>query len=383
MPAIQKQRDLTRSDDKSVIRILVVAGNRENREVCRTLLKESCPTGFEIHETGEIEQARTLAEKFLPDCILLDCALPGSLEFIRSCKKEAPLADSMIVVVTCRQNENRALEALKLGAADYISENNILDGSFVKNILKAIEETRLKRQVRACRENLEHSHRALSDFTYTVSQGIKLPIRRIEQCCDILKDDLKTRLGEDSAPYIDRLELNLRRLTGIAKELQAYSRTLDASREKEERRKLNFGKIVTEVVDDLEPIIKEHNASVVIGTLPSALLAYPARIRELFQSLIANAIKFRAGTAPVIGISCEERESHFLFSVKDNGRGIAAKYHTMIFKAFESLQIHQDESGSGLGLALCSKAVDMHNGKIWVESEPGNGATFKFTIAKA
>lgn len=382
MPVPQKQENLPRTN-ADASRILIVAGNRENREVCKTLLKENRPGGFEVLETADIVQALALARKAQPDCILLDCALAGSLEFIGSCKKETPLADCAIIVVTCRINESRALEALKLGAADYISENNILDGSFVQNIIRAIEDTALKKHVRECRENLERSYRALSDFTYTVSQGIRLPLRRIEQCCEILKDDLKTQLGEESVPYIGRLELNLRRLTGIAKELQAYSRTLDASREKEERMKLNFGKIVSEVVDDLEPVIKEHNASIVVGALPSALLAYPARIRELFESLISNAIKFRSGSDPVIGISCEEKDSHYLFSIRDNGQGIAAKYHTMIFRAFESLQAHNEEKGSGLGLAICSKAVDMHNGKIWVESEPGKGAAFKFTIAKA
>ena len=220
---------------------------------------------------------------------------------------------------------------------------------------------------------------AMSEFTHTVSYDLKAPLRRIGQFCDLLKDEVGDRLGTDGTEYVMRLGVNARRLQRLVDDLLSYSRTLNS---RDPKTDLDLKKILAEVIDDLDVLVKEHNAQVIVGELP-VLPGYQMRIRELFQNLISNALKYRGKDDPVIRIGCEETEDFYTFSVKDNGEGIEPKYHQSIFKAFERLHTQDEIEGSGLGLSICSKIVELHKGKIWVESNTdGTGVTFKFTLPK-
>jgi len=126
-------------------------------------------------------------------------------------------------------------------------------------------------------------------------------------------------------------------------------------------------------IEDVKPIITNDHLPVIKG--------YETEIRLLFQNLISNAIKFRKpGAIPVIHIGCKDTPAEWTFCVKDNGIGIDHKYLKKIFQIFQKLHLSSEYEGSGIGLAHCAKIVELHGGKIWVESAPGKGSTFYFSL---
>ncbi len=361
-------------------KILVVDDNPNDRALYKRLLNRS-GVSFHIVEAASVGEGLEVSRKEDVDCILIDYRLPDAdgIEFIKSCKKEGLEPDAAIVMVTGQGSEQTAVDAMKLGALDYIAKNTVIEGFFVQSVLNAIERAHLKCQVREYQKELEKSYLALSEFTNTASHDLKAPLRRIVQYCDLLKEEIGGRIGADGQDYIKRLSVNAMRLQSLVDDLLIYSRTMNS---KEDKVPLDFSKAVADVVDDLDMPIKENKAVISVEKLP-VVAAYPMRIKELFQNLIENALKYRGPSDPVISISCEDKGDHITFSVQDNGKGIDKKYHEKIFKAFERLHTQDDIEGSGLGLSICEKVVEMHKGRIWVESSPGAGAIFKFTLPKS
>jgi light-regulated signal transduction histidine kinase (bacteriophytochrome) len=139
-------------------------------------------------------------------------------------------------------------------------------------------------------------------------------------------------------------------------------------------------KIVADVIADLKTIIETSNTTIHIGELPK-LNVYETEIRQLFQNLITNAIKFvRKSVAPKIEIQATREGDKWLFTVKDNGIGIAPVHYERVFEIFQRLHTNNEYEGNGIGLANCKKIIELHQGEIWIESGVGNGTTIKFSI---
>jgi light-regulated signal transduction histidine kinase (bacteriophytochrome) len=145
---------------------------------------------------------------------------------------------------------------------------------------------------------------------------------------------------------------------------------------------INCQQLVNNVITDLDAIIKSTDAKIHIHELPT-INGLETEMRQLFQNLINNAIKFRkSDTPPQVDISCSEQPTHYEFSVSDNGIGIDEKNFEKVFFIFNRLNPGDQFSGYGIGLANCKKIVELHSGRIWIESSLGKGSTFRFTIAK-
>jgi light-regulated signal transduction histidine kinase (bacteriophytochrome) len=137
--------------------------------------------------------------------------------------------------------------------------------------------------------------------------------------------------------------------------------------------------ILKTVLGNLEVAIRENRAVVTSATLPT-VRADPLLLGQVFQNLISNAIKFRGELPPAIHIDVEQQAAAWMFSVRDHGIGIEPPYYDRIFEVFQRLHTRREYPGTGIGLAICKKIVEHHGGRIWVESAPGKGATFFFTI---
>jgi hypothetical protein len=137
--------------------------------------------------------------------------------------------------------------------------------------------------------------------------------------------------------------------------------------------------ILASVLANLTVAIRESHAVVTSDTLPTVMAA-PTQITQLFQNLIGNGIKFRSERPPEIHVGAERSADEWVFSVRDNGIGIERQYFERIFGVFQRLHTRREYPGTGIGLAICKKIVERHGGRIWVESEPGQGSTFLFTI---
>jgi light-regulated signal transduction histidine kinase (bacteriophytochrome) len=146
---------------------------------------------------------------------------------------------------------------------------------------------------------------------------------------------------------------------------------------------LNLKDLLTDVIDSLTSFIKEKDASIYVEEIPEKIQANHVKIRQLFQNLITNAIKFHhPERKPIVHISSIEQDEHWLFEVKDNGIGVPDNMREKIFQLFKKIHYQPEHHGTGIGLALCKRIVDHHDGEIWVESKLGEGSSFYFTIKK-
>jgi light-regulated signal transduction histidine kinase (bacteriophytochrome) len=148
-----------------------------------------------------------------------------------------------------------------------------------------------------------------------------------------------------------------------------------------QRLKIDCNQLVTEVLEELSAVIKETQAMITVSVLPN-LYGY-ASLKSVFRNLIGNAVKYtKKNERPVVAITCKDSGKEYLFSIKDNGIGIEAKYKERIFIIFQRLHTRNEYAGTGIGLSICKKIIELHGGKITVESEPGKGSAFNFTIPK-
>lgn len=224
-------------------------------------------------------------------------------------------------------------------------------------------------------EKLTVSYRELEQFAYVASHDLQEPLRTITNYVGMFERQYRMRLDSTAGSYLDFINAATARMQLLIKDLLDYCRIgIDKKRET-----TDCNKVVQDILVLLEKIIQETRCKVHVDKLPE-IQAYP-EIFSLFQNLISNAIKFRKkDSSCLIWIAAERYEKGWLFRVEDNGIGIDKIYHERIFIIFQKLHTKKEYRGSGIGLALCNKIVELHGGKIWVESELDKGSSFRFTI---
>ncbi len=225
---------------------------------------------------------------------------------------------------------------------------------------------------------LEKSNQTLSEYTASLVHDLKAPLRHIMQYCEFLKEEAGGRLDGNGMGYVNRLIVSTKRLQQLVDDLLSFSRI---SRELEELQELDLNEAVSEAIAELDFMIRESGAVIHVGALPSLPVHLPY-IKQLFRNLLTNAIKYRGDKDPVITIDCADKGAYYLFSVRDNGIGISKEFHETIFTPFKRLHAQEVIEGSGLGLSICKRIIELYKGRIWVESTPGEGAAFFFSIPK-
>lgn len=214
---------------------------------------------------------------------------------------------------------------------------------------------------------------------YIASHDLQEPLRTTLSLVTMLKEEMDDagKLNENEMLYIDGIVKMTIRMQSIVKDLMDYAR-LGKDRV---LKKINCSAIMSTVQEDLQASIRESNAEIHVDILPE-IMAYPTEIKLLFQNLIGNAIKYRKkDQAPVIHVSAERKCNTWKFSILDNGIGIDEKHIKKVFMLFQRLHTRDKYEGNGIGLAHCKKIVELHSGNIWVESVPGEGSIFYFTIS--
>ncbi|MDZ7689581.1 MAG: PAS domain S-box protein [Balneolaceae bacterium] len=224
------------------------------------------------------------------------------------------------------------------------------------------------------------SNAELEQFAYVASHDLQEPLRMVTSFLNRLEERYGDQLDEKAYQYIDFAVDGARRMRQIILDLLNYSRV---GQLKFERKELCLDELLEEILKLEQRAVKECGATIEWNSLPR-IKAAETPIQQVFQNLIGNAIKYRQpGTEPVIRIEGGENETHWKFSVSDNGIGIRQEFQENIFTIFQRLHTQDEYSGTGIGLAVSKKIVEKHGGQIWVESEEGEGSTFYFTIAKA
>ena len=224
-------------------------------------------------------------------------------------------------------------------------------------------------------EDLLRSNKDLEQFAYVASHDLQEPLRMVSSYTQMLAKRYEDKLDPDAQEYIKFAVEGSKRMYDLINGLLAYSKVQVKGKEFST---VNMNKVLEKVTDNLSLKIKEKNAIVKIKRLP-VLFADESQMVQLMQNLITNALKF-CTEAPVINISGKLEDNKYIFSVKDNGMGIEAQYFERIFQIFQRLVRHEEYEGTGIGLAICKRIVERHNGSIWVESEAGKGSVFYFMI---
>ena len=226
---------------------------------------------------------------------------------------------------------------------------------------------------------LERSNAELEQFAYVASHDLSEPLRMISGFTQLLAQRYRGRLDDDADEFIGFIVDGVERMQSLINDLLDYSRV---GRRALRRERVDVGAVVEQTLQALRPAIDEAGAAVQVEPLPS-VPGDPVQLGQLFQNLIANAIKFRGDEPPRVRVSAQAMHTGWRFEVADNGIGIEPRHAERIFKMFQRLHGREDYAGTGIGLAICRKIVERHGGRIWVEAAEGGGSRFVFTVVDA
>ncbi len=225
-------------------------------------------------------------------------------------------------------------------------------------------------------EELARSNRDLEQFAYVASHDLQEPLRVVTGYLQLIDDRYRDRLDQDAHEFIAFAVEGAARMHSLINDLLAYSRVGSTGKP--------FGPtecqaVLGQAMANLQTAIRESGAAITHGPLPT-VRGDATQLVQLLQNLIGNAIKFRGTQPPAIHVGAERSDGRWVFSVRDNGIGIEPQYADRIFIIFQRLHTRDKYPGTGIGLAICTKIVERHGGRIWVESVPGQGSTFFFTL---
>jgi light-regulated signal transduction histidine kinase (bacteriophytochrome) len=231
-------------------------------------------------------------------------------------------------------------------------------------------------ELRQRTEELERSNSELEKFAYVASHDLQEPLRMVASYTQLLQQRYAGRLDSDADEFIAYAVDGATRMRTLINDLLAYSRV---GTQASTLVMTDLEIVLDHVLQGLEAALADTGATVTHDPLPS-VMCDPTQIGQVFQNLISNAAKFHGAEPPLIHVSARREGANWVFSVRDNGIGIDPQYFERIFVIFQRLQSRSDYAGTGIGLAICKRIINRHGGRIWVDSQPGAGSVFYFTL---
>lgn len=420
-----------------LVNILVVDDTPENLRLLSTMLSQR---GYTPRCVINGKMALRACNSHPPDLILLDIMMPqmNGYEVCQHLKSDAKTRDIPVIFISAKDEVFDKVNAFTVGGVDYISkpfqfeevlarieshltlrklqnqlkEQNILlqeeisSRLAVEEILqeknqilqqeissrcaveKALQEQNLLLQKeignRQCAESallksnqeLARSNAELEQFAYVASHDLQAPLATIASYAQLLEQRSKDQLDSQANKFIGNIVYGCMRMQNLIDDLLEYSRL---GRSEKPFQPTDCNQVFEQAIANLQGVIRDSQAVVCSSELP-VVHGEIYQLVQLFQNLVGNAIKYRQDAPPVVSVSACKHQDHWLFSVSDNGIGIAQQHQERIFKIFQRLHTQKEYSGTGIGLAICQKIVEHHGGRIWVESEPSQGSTFHFTL---
>jgi signal transduction histidine kinase len=366
--------------EKTLLRALLVEDNALDATlVVRALNKD----GFEVIADVVQDEAafRRALHKNQPEVVLADYNLPTwkgmeALKVLRAERLDIPM-----ILVSGALGDVTAVECIRQGATDYVLKDGLARlPEVVRRALREKNERSLRHQVEEALarkvDELARSNADLEQFAYVASHDLQEPLRMVTAYTQLLSERYAGKLDENADKYLGYAGEGAQRMQVLIQDLLAFSRV---GRNGSNYCSVDCNDVMAEVLKTLAPTIQESGAVITRDELP-AVWSDRTQVTQILQNLIGNAIKFRGQEAPKVSISAEKAGAYWRFSVSDNGIGIAPEYAENIFVVFQRLHARTEYPGNGIGLAICKKIVERNGGKIWVESQPGSGATFKFTL---
>ena len=403
--------------DDAPIKLLIVDDDDGDRKHILRLIKRSGGR-WDCTEAATMDEALSLSEQTRYDCVIVDYHLPGrigtratkrstlccdctdsatmdaALSISGQVRFDRVIVDSHVpgqngleavaamlrrdaflpVVVTTGQGSERvASEAIKVGAMDYVSKAELTADTIQPVLERAIEQAALNRKV-------AEQQTALTVFAKVLVHDLKTPLQSVMGFSKLIEQFLsKPDFDRDKIVHlVQRISEGALRMNALLNSLYAYTES-DARPQLEE---VALSRILSNVLTDLDPVIRTSGARVSYQGLPD-VLADPAQLGQLLQNLIANGIKYCKAKTPEVSVDAAPLEDGgWRIEVRDNGIGIPKEQRATVFEPFRRLHTQSEYDGTGLGLATCKKIVGHHGGTIWCESELGAGTSFFFTLPR-
>jgi two-component system, NtrC family, sensor kinase len=303
------------------------------------------------------------------ETIVLSLAIVHRFKIMRDNADEVT-KHSLLVL---KENEDLVKEKNRL-LEQTVEEQN----SIIQSALQRFYDSEEKLKEYAVR--LEKSNKELTDFAHIASHDLKAPIRGIMSFSQLFERRNAAKFDDIDREYFDFIKANAKQSSRLIDDVLNYSK-IDKNLGEPENVDLNTCLYTIEL--NLKNLMQEKKAELIFEYLPT-IKSHSSLINQLFRNLIANGIKYNTSEIPTIHISCKTNpQGHLVYAIKDNGIGIAAENHELVFSMFRRLHTQAEYEGSGIGLAFCARIVNTYGGKIWVESEEGKGTTIFFTLPTA
>jgi light-regulated signal transduction histidine kinase (bacteriophytochrome) len=383
--------------------ILVVDDTPDNLRLLSTMLTEQ---GYQVRKSINGKLALTAAFSHPPDLILLDIMMPeiSGYEVCKKLKADAKTHKIPVIFLSALDTAMDKVKAFEVGGVDYITkpfhlqevlarvENQLTiqrqqqqireqNLQLVEQNLQLLQEINARKKAQQdllrLNEELKRSNAELEQFAYIASHDLQSPLQVIVGNADMLEWKYGEILGEKGSRYINQIVAAGMRMKQLIEALLAYSRV---GKGKSDFEQTDCCQILQEVLENLQEEIAKKEAVIDYCELPK-LMGDKTQLLRLFQNLIANGIKFhRPDVSPQIKISVEQKQSEWIFGIHDNGIGIETQNFDRIFELFQRLHSYEEYPGTGIGMTICKKIVERHQGRIWVDSQVGVGSSFYFSL---
>lgn len=360
---------MEQAEDSKKFFILITDDDEGDRKNIRRALSQS-NDNYDVTEVFDIKSALEACECQDFDCAIVDYRMPGydGLEGIVMLKQHCPYMG--IIMATGHGDENLASEAFKRGVSDYIPKNYISKDSLNRAVENTMEKVKLRKRIDDQRD-------ALENFASVLTHDLLSPLKQISELSDMIMDSVENQKNEEARHHCLFIGMASKHAINLVQTLAEYNQADSTN--------VTFGDVsMNDIVEgacqNLAHDIAQNGARITHDDLPNVNGNAPQLV-QLLQNLIGNGIKYCEVEIPAIHISSENVDGNIVFSVQDNGIGIAASYQETIFEPFRRLHTNSEFEGTGLGLATCKKIIERHGGKIWCRSEEGRGTTFYFTLS--
>lgn len=354
-------------------RILVIDDVEDNRLLIRDIFAEP---GYRVLEAADGAQGLLLAERERPDCILLDLSMPGlhGFEVLDRLERDPRLRQIPVIIVTASDNTLEEMDrGLRGGAVDYITKPISPQRVFVR-VRGAIERQRLLQEVQDLRAN----------FTSMLVHDLRGPLTVLRGYLELLTTEIAGPLSERQRRYLTKMGDSSHKMLGLIAEILDVSK-LEAGKLALNLRPADVSALVADVRERLEPVARQRGIEFEVRGVehPQPVVADSERLDQVLLNLLGNALKFTPKGGRV-AIEVADRGDELEVAVQDSGPGISAAELPLLFEKFSQTAVGRTagKDGSGLGLVVSRHLVEAHGGRIWAESEVGQGARFTFRLPR-
>lgn len=350
--------------EESVANVLIVG----DEAATPSQFSDTLQKFFRVTTAFSGDLALRLVEAGSTSCVLLDYPIHGcdALELTETLtQRRVP-----VVMLTAGGSERVAVAALKRGALDYLVKSEVSGEELVSVIRTAVRQSDEQRI-------LEERQKQLESFAFLAGHDLRSPLQVVRLSAEVLHDRLTQRLSREEHELFESISNGCRTMGELIEDLLDYS---VLGRGPDRKCMVDLNELLCQLIDEMESSFRSVGARVELGQLPR-VFAVRSSMRQVFQNLLSNALKFRASRPLVIEISAELQDAtSWKFCVSDTGIGIAPENQNAIFEAFTRLHDAAEIEGNGIGLAAVKRAVELQGGKVWVDSGLGSGARFYFTV---